>query len=171
MIFRFLSRRLVSGTFTLACCLLAVTGSLRAGDVKYPAETPILSVAVPDGWTSEISNGDLHINTSDGYLYLKITESGAAAQMEPMAGAKAYAKGTGFTDTTFKVNNEEANGVKRHTVFITGKKSDADYQAIVGVIILPDGTKCGLTFLGEKNATTAHKAELEVIFKSIRPAK
>lgn len=167
---RIFSRRLLS--LALGCLALVGAGSLRAGDVKYPAETPILSVSVPDGWTSEISKGDLDLTTSDGNVYFSVSKSNNAAKMEATASAKKFAEGAGLTDVTVDANDdEEDNGVKKKTAFVTGKKNGTDYLAIVGSIILPSGVKCALFILGDKDSMVAHKKELEGIVSSIKPTK
>ncbi len=172
MILRTFSRRFVAASFSLVCLAVGTAGALRAGDVKYPAETPILSVAVPDGWTSEISKGDLDLTTSDGNVYFSLSKSNNAAKLDPKVSARKFAEGAGLTDITVEANDdEEENGVKKKTAFVTGKKGDTDYYAIVGAITLPDGTKCALFILGEKEAMAAHKKELQTIDSSIKPTK
>ena len=172
MITRTLIRRLLSVFLALGCLTLGFAGSLRAGDVKYPAETPILKVSVPDGWTSEISKGDLDLTPAAGTVYCSLSKANNAAKMEATASAKKFADGAGLTEVTVEPNDdEEANGVKKKTAFITGKKNGTDYLAIVGAVTLPDGTKCALFIPGEKDSMVTHKKDLEDIVGSIKPAK
>ena len=167
---RTFSRRFLS--LALGFIVLGVVGSARAGDVKYPAETPLLSVSVPEGWTSEISKGDLDITTSDGNVYFSISKTNKASALDATVSAKKFANGAGLTDITVEPNDdEEENGVKKKTAFITGKKGETEYLAIVGSLTLPGGVKCALFILGEKDSMVTHKKELEGIVSSIKPAK
>ena len=152
--------------------LFGVAGPVRAGDVKYPAETPLLSVSVPEGWKSEISKGDLDVTTADGNVYLSLSKTNNAAKMEATVTAKKFADGAGLTDVTVEANeDEEANGVTKKTAFVTGKKGDTDYFAIVGSITLPSGVKCALFILGDKESMVTHKQELVGIVASIKPVQ
>ncbi len=172
MILRTFSRRFLTVSLSLAGLAVGMAGSLRAGDVKYPAETPILSVTVPDGWTSEISKGDLDLTTSDGNVYFSLSTTNNAVKLDPKVSARKFAEGAGLTDITVEANDdEEENGVKKKTAFVTGKKGGTDYYAIVGSITLPDGTKCAIFVLGEKDSMVAHKKELQTIDSSIKPTK
>lgn len=169
---RTFSRRLLSVFIASGCLVLCGVGPMRAGDVKYPAETPMLSVSVPDGWTSEISKGDLDLTTADGNVYLSVSKTNNAAKMEAAASAKKFADGAGLKEITVDANeDEESYGVTKKTAFVTGKKDGTDYFAIVGSITLPSGAKCALFILGEKEAMVTHKKELEGIVASIKPAK
>ena len=169
---RTVSRRLFASFLALACVALGAVGPLRAGTVKYPAETPILTVDIPDGWKSAIIKGDLVVSTADRNVFFSLSKDSPAITAEPTVSGRKFAEGAGLTDIVdTPSDDEEANGVKKKSAYVTGKRQGAEWVAVVGVLTLPDGTKCAMFILADTGSIAAHNQELSAINESIKAAK
>ncbi len=126
-----------SSRVLLAACLLGLAAlPARAGTIKYPKDKPIFTIEVPDAWTYEETEGNLHELTFKpdvGDFEIKILSLG-----KNPAGLKAIlnevVKATMANDKFTEPSNTEAQEVKTSAgmaVAIASAKCKIDGQLII----------------------------------------
>ena len=166
--------RLPRSLVFLVLVWLAV-GTLRAGDVKFPADGSGIVLTLPEGWTTtEDSDGSLKCQSPDGDLSFELFPS--RNLHDPKANlpevAQSMAEASGLTDVTTQDGGEKANpqGTMVAGVVLVGKKGDVSYAGVVSVITPTKGDFCAFQCFGVKSTLLVNARVMKSIIDSFRPA-
>ena len=159
-------------------CLLIVFGSasLRAGEVKFPADGSGVLLTLPDGWTTAADpDGSLKCQSADGefsfVLFPNKVLQGASRELPDIA--RSMAQFAGLTDVETQDGGERPNPQGTHIagIIVMGKKDDASYAGVVSIITPKTGDACAFQCFGTKSVLLVHSREMKVITDSFRPAR
>ncbi len=173
MIMRFLSR---SRWLLLLSFVVLLAGSLRAGEVKFPADGSSVSLTLPEGWTtSENRDGSLRCTSGDGELSFDLLPGRIITdpQTNLADAAAGLADAAGLKNVTTEDGGEKANpnGVKIAGIIVHGTKDEVEYVGVVSVLTPATGERCAFQCFGTKTGILVHSKDMAHITQSFRAAK
>ena len=160
----------------LASLLLAAAGTLRAGEIKFPADGSSVSLTLPEGWRmSEGDDGSLKCTSGDGELSFDLLPGKILT--DPKTNLSEAAEGIGEAAGLKNVRTEDggekanANGVKIAGLIVHGWKDNVEYVGVVSILTPPTGEKCAFQCFGTKTALLVHSKDMSRITASFKSAK
>ncbi len=169
------TRRFLSFALAFICLALGGAGSLRAQDVKFPADGSGITFTLPSGWKSElVKETFLRCVASDGFSVLvlpgkKITNP--ANELVELG--KGMAESGKLTDVVGELKGEltTPEGLKIENYTYKGKTGDKAMMGSAMLFTTKSGSKTLLTYIASAETVNGHDEELTALLDSIEAAK
>ena len=160
----------------LLSLLVGLAGSLRAGEIKFPADGSGVSLTLPDGWTTdEGKDGSLKCTSGDGELSFDLLPGKIITdpQTNLADAAAGLADAAGLKNVTTEDGGEKdnPNGVKIAGIIVHGMKDDVEYVGVVSILTPRNGQRCAFQCFGTKTGILVHSKDMAHITMSFKAAK
>lgn len=159
----------------LGCMGLAV-GSLRGGDLRYPADGSGVLLTLPEDWTTAgEADGSLKCQSGDGefsfVLFPNRVLRGPSRELPDIA--QSMAKFAGLADIETQDGGEKVNpnGTRIAGIIVLGKKGGDELAGVVSVITPTEGDACAFQCFGTRSTLLVHSREMKAITDSFRSVK
>lgn len=156
---------------TLGLVLFAASFTAEAKTFKMGADTPFVSITIPDSWEAD---GDAEVIAGSNYGAFLSAETAAGSEMAPLIDKAVdflTEQGVVIDEKTIEKNQKEINGITTTIITATGK--DKDGPASIGLIVslAAENKVLLLTYWGPVEENKDLVADLGTIIGSIKALK
>ena len=158
-------------TLLTLCLLPLLAGSVFAKDLKIPADSPVASVTLPAGWTSEETDNGISCQSkdTDATIFFEVANGEKEAGDLVDENVKFLAEQKVTIDKASQKEREfEAEGLKWQVIEYSGKdESGAEHIQMFFTEVKP-GKMMMITYWVTMKAEAKHKEELTKLFDSFK---
>jgi hypothetical protein len=144
-----------------------------AGEVKFPADDPVATITIPDGWTAKEVEGALDVSSPEDSVYLGIEAEDSADAKASMAewGKWLVAQGVKVDDRTRKDSNGTVNGMEYAAIDADGTDKDGPVSIFFAALQLDKETQVLFTYWAAKDEQAKYLDAVRDILRSVKPVQ
>ena len=156
----------------LALCLLPLlAGSAFAKDLKIPADSPVATVTLPAGWTSEDTDNGISCQSkdTDATIFFEVAKGEKESSDLVDENIKFLADQKVTIDKSSQKEREfEAEGLKWQVLEYSGKDESGDEHIQMFFAEIKPGKMMMITYWVTTKAESKHKDEIVKLFDSFK---
>lgn len=153
--------------------LLLTTGSVHAGEIRFPSDGPVASLTFPDGWGEKETDTGIDATSPDESIYLAIDVSNPKNTNDTVADTVAWLKGLGVTvdPDSAKESKGTLNGMEAVNVDWDGTDKDGPVSISLAAIAVNPEKVLVVTYWGTKGEQEKNAEAMNSIVNSLKPAQ
>ena len=158
----------------LVATLVLLSTAAMAKTFPVPADDPIATVSIPDGWSPAPYEGGVEATSDDGKIYVAIEQVAAADVKSAIEeGLKFFVKsGVTIDSDSMKTKETKINALDAFDITFTGKDKDGAANISLTLVATNAAGKFLLLYYwGSPDGEKANMADLKKISDSIQPTK
>ena len=160
-------------TFMLAVMLTAALAlPVLAETFKIPDDDPIVTIAVPDGWTATQIDKGIELMSDDDEVYLAIEGTQMKGLVELTVDAVKFLNRAGVTvdKSTEKSSEGTVNGFKMDDIGWAGKDKDGDVLVHLMILTITPTKGVLFTYWASPQGDKEHDGAIRTIIRSVKKA-
>lgn len=157
--------------YAILIATLLAAGTAQAGEIKFPADEPVASITIPDGWKTTPTESGIEVQADDDSVYFAIDAQDGKDTTETVKEAVEYLASQNVTvdDSTKKEEEGKLNGMQAYNVYWSGKDSDGPVTIGLTALVAAADKTLVITYWGGTEEQKAHGEEIGAIFNSLKP--
>lgn len=152
--------------------LSLLAGSVFAGELVYPSDSPVLSITFPDSWKTEADGEVMHTSPADESVYLGLWALAEDQDVNDAIDALDQVVGELVKDAEFAdaVENN-INGIDIYSVDGTGKDDEGNNVTVSAAVFTPDGKQTFIIlYYATPESEKKHEKDILSVLGSLKKA-
>ena len=144
-----------------------------AETLKFPSESPIAQITIPDSWGPEETESGIQATSDDSAIYLSIDIADARTSDKVVSDAIDFLQQNGVTidEKTQKESDDTINEMKMSNLDWDGKDKDGPVSVGLSFVQPRPDKLLVITYWGTKGEQEKHANELMALISSLKPVK
>ena len=151
---------------------LVLPSSARAERFNVPANDPIVTIDVPEGWTATQIDKGIELSSEDDEVYIAIEGTPMKGLVELVTDTITYLNRAGVTvdKSTEKTDEGTVNGFKMNDIGWAGRDQDGDVLVHLMILTITPTKGVLFTYWASPDGDKEHDAAIRKIIRSVRRA-